>query len=269
MRLAPLFAAAALAVSSPALADHHAEAPSLEQVLSSEHRADDAPRDQYRRPAETLAFFEVEPTMRVLEYGPGGGWYTRVLLPWIAPQGHYLAMQPDTGPREEGQASWAERFHASIEASGMTGGDSVTAFESDEIPDGVEGSVDRILVFRSLHGMLNNEIADTQLRTMRRLLADDGMVGVVQHRAPADASYSYANGGRGYLRQEDVIALFTINGFELVAASEINANPDDPANWEGGVWTLPPVLAGGDSNREAMLAIGESDRMTLLFRKAD
>ncbi|MEL1251480.1 class I SAM-dependent methyltransferase [Aurantiacibacter gilvus] len=269
MRIAPLFAVAALAVSSPALADHHAEAPSLAEVLASEHRADDAPRDQYRRPAETLAFFQVEPTMRVLEYGPGGGWYTRVLLPWIAPQGDYLAMQPDTGPSEDGEPSWAERFSATIAASGMAVAGDATLFESDGIPEGVEGTVDRILVFRSLHGMLNNEIADTQLRTMRRLLAADGMVGVVQHRAPADTSYARANGSRGYLRQEDVIRLFAINGFELVAASEINANPDDPADWEGGVWTLPPVLAGGDSDRERMLAIGESDRMTLLFRKAD
>lgn len=269
MRLAPLFAAFAISVSVPALADNHAEAPSLEAVLAMDTRAEDAPRDQYRNPAETLTFFGVEPTMRVVEYGPGGGWYTRVLLPWIAPQGTYMAMQPDTGTPEEGTPPWTQRFTTA--ASGWTGipAETITAFETDEITEDMHGTVDRILVFRSLHGLLNNELADTQLRAMRRLLADDGMVGVVQHRAPADASYDDANGSRGYLRQADVVSLFAAHGFELVAESEINANPNDPADWERGVWTLPPVLADGDEDRERLMAIGESDRMTLLFRKAD
>lgn len=269
MRLAPLFAALAISVSAPALADDHAEAPSLEDVLAMDARAQDAPRDQYRNPAETLGFFGVEPTMRVVEYGPGGGWYTRVLLPWIAPQGTYMAMQADTGAPEEGTPPWTQRFTTA--ASGWTGipAEEIAAFETDEITEDMHGTVDRILVFRSLHGLLNNEAADTQLRAMRRLLADDGMVGVVQHRAPEDASYNDANGSRGYLRQADVIRLFAVHGFDLVAASEINANPDDSADWERGVWTLPPVLAGGDEDRERLMAIGESDRMTLLFRKAD
>ena len=268
MRFAPLFAVAALALSAPALADHH-QSPSLEEVLAMDTRADDRARDRYRNPLLTLSFFAVEPDMRVVEYGPGGGWYTRVLLPWIAPHGTYMAMQPDTGEPEPGQLAWAERFTAA--ASGWTGvpADEITAFETDEITEDMHGTVDRILIFRSLHGMLNGEIADTQLRAMRRLLADDGLVGVVQHRAPDDASYDYANGSNGYLRQADVIRLFAINGFDLVAAADINANPDDPANWPGGVWTLPPVLAGGDTDRERLVAIGESDRMTLLFRKAD
>lgn len=269
MRLAPLIAAAAFAVSTPAMADHHGEAPTLEEVLAMDTRADDMARDQYRNPAETLTFFDVEPTMRVVEFGPGGGWYTRVLLPWIAPQGTYMALQPDTGETEEGTPPWTQRFATA--ASGWTGvpaGD-ITAFETDEITEDMHGTVDRILVFRSLHGLLNGETADTQLRAMRRLLADDGMVGVVQHRAPEDASYDDASGSRGYLRQADVIRLFAVNGFDLVAASEINANPNDPADWEGGVWTLPPTLRYGEEDRERYEAIGESDRMTLLFRKAD
>lgn len=267
MRFAPLAAAAMLALSAPVLADHH-QVPSLEDVLAMDTRADDKARDRYRHPAETLAFFGVEPTMRVVEYGPGGGWYTRVLLPWIAPHGTYMAMQADTGEPAPGQPTWVERFTAA--ASGWTGvpAEAITAFETDDIPEELEGTVDRILIFRSLHGMLNSEGADTQLRAMRRLLADDGMVGVVQHRAPEDADYDYANGSNGYLRQADVIRLFAINGFDLVAAAEINANPEDPANWPGGVWTLPPVLADSDFDRERLLAIGESDRMTLLFRKA-
>jgi predicted methyltransferase len=53
----------------------------------------------------------------------------------------------------------------------------------------------------------------------------------------------------------------------LRARSEINANPRDSADHEGGVWALPPTLANGDRDRERYLAIGESDRMTLTFTR--
>ena len=280
MRFAPhisgMFAVAALAVSAPALADHHGSAPSLDEVLASDARGTDGARDQYRRPAETLAFFQVEPTMTVVEYGPGGGWYTRVLAPYISGPGTYMATQQDSDGRtyrsrrqEAGVKGWTERFSEAVREMGHFGEEEVIAFESDEVPEGVAGNVDRVLIFRSIHGLLNGEVADTELRRIRALLSDDGMVGVVQHRAPEDHSYEMTTGTRAYLRQSDVIALFEQNGFELADSSEINANPADPADHARGVWELPPVLAGDPANRDAMMAIGESDRMTLLFRKRD
>ncbi len=51
-------------------------------------------------------------------------------------------------------------------------------------------------------------------------------------------------------------------------AAENNANPAGPANHTGGVWILPRGLRGvADADKPRMQAIGESDRMTLLFRK--
>ena len=274
MRLTSLLAAAALtAVASPAMADDHGAA-DIASVLASDIRADDRARDQYRNPAETLGFFQIEPDMTVVEYGPGGGWYTRVLAPYVSDAGTYMAMNADSsglGSGDRARAAramgWTESFTSSTRELGTFGDDETIAFESDEIPEAVAGNVDRVVIFRSLHGMLRGNTADEQLRAVRSLLADDGMVGVVQHRAPESASYDYTDGSRGYLRQSDVVRLFELHGFELVDSSEINANPSDPANWERGVWTLPPIFAGGDANREQMMAIGESDRMTLLFRK--
>lgn len=275
------FAAAALgalALATPTLADDHA-APSLAEVLASEERAEDAARDQYRNPAETLEFFRIEPTMTVAEYSPGGGWYTRVLAPWIMPNGKYVAFNPDSDGQtyrsraQEARAKgWTESFKTTVaELVGKTA-EEVTAFEIDEMPEGIEGTVDRVVIFRSMHGLNNGNEADTVLKAARKLLKDDGMVGVVQHRAPEGASYDdYGARQRGYMRTEDVVAIFKANGFELVDSSEVNANPKDPANWERGVWTLPPVLATGadDPKRAEYIAIGESDRMTLLFKKAD
>ncbi|MEX1148199.1 MAG: methyltransferase, partial [Sphingomonadales bacterium] len=46
-----------------------------------------------------------------------------------------------------------------------------------------------------------------------------------------------------------------------------NANSQDTRDHPKGVWTLPPSLRLGDTDREKYTAIGESDRMTLRFVK--
>jgi predicted methyltransferase len=72
-----------------------------------------------------------------------------------------------------------------------------------------------------------------------------------------------------------VVALAEKAGFKLDAKSEINANPKDTKDHPFGVWTLPPVKQTAPSGQPAdptfdrtkYDAIGESDRMTLRFRK--
>ena len=275
-----LFAAAAILpltlTSQIASADDNSEAVSLEEVLASDIRDDDRARDQYRRPAETLAFFQVEPGHTVAEYGPGGGWYSRVLAPYVMPTGKYIAFNRDSDGRsyrnraqEARTKAWTENFKRNLAETLDIESDAVTAFETDEMPEELEGTVDRVLIFRSMHGLINGNVADEVLRSVRTMLADDGMVGVVQHRAKADASWDDVNPAPGYVRQADIVKIFEVNGFEVVSSSELNANPKDSADWEGGVWALPPVLRYGEEDRAKYLAIGESDRMTLLFRKAD
>jgi predicted methyltransferase len=71
----------------------------------------------------------------------------------------------------------------------------------------------------------------------------------------------------GYVSQSLAIKTVESVGFKLVDASEINANPKDTADHPRGVWTLPPSFRLKDTDREKYSAIGESDRMTLLFKK--
>jgi hypothetical protein len=47
-------------------------------------------RYQYRHPQETLEFFGVKPGMTVVEALPGGGWYTKILLPYLGSEGHLI-----------------------------------------------------------------------------------------------------------------------------------------------------------------------------------
>lgn len=264
----------------PALANHHAKDgamhsdAALTAVINHERRKDEKARDVYRNPAETLAFFQVKPTHTVAEYGPGGGWYTRILLPYLSGNGKYVAVNGNSDSinftdraREGRSKSWPERFPDAASKWTDVPADKIAAYESDEVPDELKGKIDRVLIFRSMHGMLNGARSDSELQSLREILAEDGMVGVVQHRANADASYAMSKGTKGYLKQASVIALFELNGFELVDSSEINANPKDTKDYEKGVWTLPPVLTNKDEDRAKYQTIGESDRMTLLFKK--
>ena len=276
MRPAALLATAlALTCAAPTLAESSA-APSMEEVLAADIRADDRARDQYRHPAETLAFFQVEPGMTVVDFMPSGGWYSRVLIPYLGEEGTYIGLNPDVGTEGgpgffAGMRDTASRFPA--EAKAWVGDDGATvngANIGDESIDAMAGTVDRFLIFREMHNIRRLGWFHDVAATARTLLKDGGMLGVVQHRASADAPSSYVLGDNGYQREEDVIALFSAYGFELVGKSEINANPSDPADWEGGVWSLPPSFGGapeGSAERARRAEIGESDRMTLLFRK--
>lgn len=239
-------------------------------------RADDRARDAFRHPAETLAFFQVRPDMTVVEYMPGGGWYTRVLAPMLTTGGgHYIAINPDPvamGMTAESQAAWRESTAGlatkAAEYTGRTAAD-VPAYTTDALPKALDGTVDRVLIVREMHNLQRANVADSELKAMRRLLKPGGMLGIVQHRAKPTATADTTDGSKGYLRQTDVVNLVTAMGFELAGTSEVNANPKDTADYPGGVWTLPPVYGQKDVDRARYEAIGESDRMTLLFRKRD
>ena len=270
-----LMLAAALAVLAvspvPAVAQSSA---ALEQALGHERRADDRARDTWRHPAETLAFFQIEPGMTVVDYMPAGGWYTRVIVPYLGAQGSYIALNPELHPELTGYwdmyRGTAAKFPAEAREWVGEGHAKVIGANTDDDLAALAGTADRALIFREIHNMRRFGWLHDSLVTMRKLLKDDGLLGVVQHRAKADAPVDYILGDNGYQREEDVIRLFEAYGFELVGKSEINANPKDPANWEGGVWTLPPGYRGapeGSARRAELDKVGESDRMTLLFRK--
>ena len=254
----------------------------LNAVLAS--RSDeDKVRDDARQPLETLTFFQIKPGMTIAEALPGGGWYTRILANYLGQDGTlYSVNYPDSLWPMLSYASpkWiAERIAATQNftakvATFTDNGIIAKGFTFDTVPPEVEGTVDRVLLIRALHNLNRfQQKAGTRsqaLAATHAMLKKDGLVGVVQHRAPATVSEEWADGTKGYLNEAAVIALFAEAGFVLVAQSEINANPMDQPSGEDSVWRLPPSLRGGsdDEQREAMVAIGESDRMTLLFRKA-
>ena len=128
-----------------------------------------------------------------------------------------------------------------------------------------------MLFVRALHNLSrfsDTGVLDEAIAAAHTLLKPGGVVGVVQHRAPENAPDEWATGRAGYLKPSAVIAMFTKAGFTLDGSSEINANAKDQPTSKDVVWRLPPSYALGPDTRDAMDSIGESDRMTLRFRKS-
>ena len=270
--LAVLAAALSLALVAP-LAAQPVD-PAMGEVLADSRRDADRVRDQYRHPAETLAFFDVRPGMTVVDFMPAGGWFSRVMIPFLGEEGTYVGLNPRIAADATGFQANMRDYATTLpgQASEWVGGEGarVIGANSGTVPEELAGTADRFLIFREMHNIRRLGWLHDTLVTARMLLKDEGLLGIEQHRAAPGQPASYVLGDNGYQREADVIALLSAYGFELVARSEINANPADPANWEGGVWSLPPSFAGapeGSAERTRRAAIGESDRMTLLFRK--
>ena len=271
-----------LATATPLLCAEDSN-PALKQAIESRSAADKA-RDDARHPTQTLAFFRVEPGMTVAEGLPGGGWYTRILANYLGENGTLYGvsyaerMWPMFSFATEDFIKKQKQATAKFDntVKGFTdNGIKARGFTFSTVPSEVSGTVDRVLLIRALHNLNRFEdsagTASQAMAAVRAMLKDDGLVGVVQHRAPESADDAWANGSNGYLKQSAVVAMFKAAGFELVAESSINANPKDQPGPNDIVWRLPPSLDGSDDDptrRAAMEAIGESNRMTLLFRKS-
>ena len=255
----------------------------LAQVIAARSDEDRA-RDGARHPEATLAFFQVEPGMTVAEVLPGGGWYTRILGPYLGAAGALYGVNyvdeiwPLFGFMDQknidSHIAATHKFIQDVEKY-TDNGIQAEGFTFSTVPEKFYKTADRVLIIRAMHNLNRFEekmgSRSQALAALRVLVKDDGLVGVVQHRLPENADEAGSDGSRGYLKQSTVIEIFEQAGFELVETSEINANPNDQPGPGDIVWRLPPSLLGSKDDPEgmsAMNAIGESDRMTLLFKKA-
>jgi predicted methyltransferase len=241
-------------------------------ITGPQRNTENRARDMWRHPGETLTFFGIRPEMTVVEISPGGGWYTEILAPYLRENGKLiLAAYPADVEGEDGD--YYRKSRAAFDAKlGAAPGVYDRAVVTDFLPPkrldlAPEGSADRVLTFRNMHNWLADD--GDEVRVMEaafKALKPGGVLGIVEHRTdrPVTRKQMYDS---GYMSEAAVIRVAEAAGFELEEKSEINANPKDTHDHPEGVWTLPPSYALKDKDRASYEAIGESDRMTLRFRK--
>ena len=264
---------------------HHGVEVQKLQDIAQQRSEDERKRDKYRHPVETLSFFRITPDMKVAEALPGGGWYSKILSNYLSPNGALYGINYDDD-------MWArfgffsedfinERIASTGKFAGMVkeftdGPIEAKGFTYATAPESLNGSLDRVLFIRALHNLnvfeQDAKTLSNALTTAHRLLKKDGMVGVVQHQIPESSPDKGATGRRGYMKLSTLKAAFKQAGFELVDQSDINLNPKDKPAETDVVWRLPPTYNGTSDDpakKAAVDAIGESNRITLLFKKVE
>jgi predicted methyltransferase len=257
--------------------------PSLSDVLAAQPEQTQA-RYVHRHPAQTLEFFGIEPGMTVMEALPGGGWYSKILLPYLGDEGALIGANYTTSMRrlfgfyteeqlQQGE-TWTTDWPAKAAAWTQEANTPVSGFIFGSLPQDMTESADAVIFIRALHNLARFEdqggFLTAALNDAYNILKPGGVVGVVQHAIAETAPDDWAKGNRGYLKQSFVIAQMEQAGFIFEEASAINANPKDQPQDGDVVWRLPPVLSGSKDNPDQaamMQTIGESNRMTLRFRK--
>lgn len=220
---------------------------------SAEHRE----RDRYRHPVGTLQFFGIQPDMTVIELAPGGGWFTEILAPFLAANGHLI---------EAGSQKFEEKIKDNPAVFGRIV--KVVPFKPPlTVALGAPNSADMVLTFRNTHDWLNDNptTLEAVFKAVFDVLKPGGTFGIEEHRAKPFADAVQSSKLLHRIPEDYLITLGLQSGFRLKGVSEINANPEDPENVN--VHRLLPDLDGPESDRAAMRAIGESDRMTLRFEK--
>jgi predicted methyltransferase len=269
-----MLAAAVLTLAAPAAA--FAEDAALKAAVASKTRpAADVARDGARHPVESLTFWGLKPKQTVIEISPGGGYWTEILAPYAkATGGHYIAGVADlSNPKiSEGAKKGRADFEARFADQAKYGHVAYANFGATSGPLGAPGSADLVLTARNVHNWTGAPgMADKVFADFFAVLKPGGLLAVEDHRADPRSEKA----ADGYLNTATVVAIAKKAGFVLDAQSEINANPKDTKDHPFGVWTLPPTkrtAPGGqpaDPNfdRSKYDAIGESDRMTLRFKK--
>ena len=265
---------------APPAPDPETHAKLVAALQNAARTPEEKARDKFRHPIETLEFFGLKDTMNVVEISPGGGWYSVLLGPVLLEKGHWSATTSDpNGPADKESTKRAIKYRDRLGANPALFGphpDLRVVSMPDSFNLGPDGSADMVVTFRNIHNYLGEEGADggandsefnILVTAIMKVLKPGGILGIEEHRAKKGADWKEA-AKTGYTPTEWLKGALAKAGFQFVAESEINANPSDTKDYDEGVWALPPSFARkGDKDHDKLAAIGESDRMTLTFRK--
>ena len=260
---------------APAQSMDSATSGAMDAALAGVHRSErNRARDVYRHPKQTLAFFGLRRDLTVVEIWPGGGWYTELLAPVLRGQGKLYVAQygPHATMSYQREEDATLRDKAKKYPDVFSQVQFTTLWSPQDLVIAPPGTADLVVTFRNVHNWVNPDYKQDASRLFAAFytaLKPGGVLGVVDHRWP-DAKTEDPNAANGYISEERIRELAKAAGFEFEARSDVNRNPKDTHDHPNGVWSLPPdVAVKPGEDRKKYLDIGESDRLTLKFRKPE
>lgn len=242
---------ALLACLSTIAADFDSTKAKLQKAMESDIRSEqEMDRDHNRNPVETLAFFGLRDDMKIVELVPGGGWYTKLLVPTVAEKGEYYAAVGTRRIKERlADKPGFEKMNIVAEDAKLWRPED-SRFYALELPEGGLGvsDADMVLTFRNYHNF-----GESGRKAMNKAAFDalksGGIYAVVDHTARHMEEQNREN----RRRVDPVLAIKEIldAGFEFVDYTDLHYRKDDELVYEVGRRSVK----------------GNTDRWTFKFRK--
>ncbi len=184
--------------------------------------------DEFRKPAEILAFFEIQPGMQVLDVFAGGGYYTEIVSYLVTPKGSvtlYNNNPWDVFVKQQVDERLADNRLPNVERLTL-------------VPDGlstIEQRYDAALFFLGMHDLYYEDPENGWTRidvdrfatNIFNLIEPGGVLGIIDHNAIPGSDPEIVGETLHRIDPAVIIRDIEAAGFQLEASSELLMNPED------------------------------------------
>jgi len=194
-------------------------------VANADRPAADTARDAMRHPAELIAFAGLKPGDQVIDFIPGGGYFTRIFANVVGPQGRVYAITPS-----ELAAKLPKMPAGIVDLAEQKAFSNVVPLVQPVAVTGDGGSVDMVWTddnYHDIYGFFGPDHAAAADAAIFNALKPGGVFMVIDHASLPGASAT-APATLHRIDPATVKAQVEAAGFKLEAESDILKNPADP-----------------------------------------
>ncbi|WP_437932214.1 SAM-dependent methyltransferase [Sorangium sp. So ce291] len=224
--------------------------PSLRAVVDAADRAEaDRALDAGRKPAETLAFFGIQPGMKVAEIEAGGGYTAELLARAVGPGGVVYAQNNRFVLERFAEKPWSERLKKPVMKPVVR----VDRELDDPLPPEAR-DLDAVFLVLFYHDTVWMEVDRAAMnRAIFRALKPGGVFAIIDHSGREGTGVTEV---KTLHRIEEKVVREEVEraGFRLAAEATFLRTPTDTRDWNAS-----PMVAGEKR--------GTSDRFVLKFVK--
>jgi len=218
-------------------------------VANPDRPSADTARDAQRHPADLIAFAGLKPGDQVIDFIPGGGYFTRIFANIVGPKGRVYAITPT-----ELAAKVPKMAQGMVELAEQPAFSNVVPLTQPVSVTGDGGDVDMVWTsdnYHDIYGFFGPDHAAAADAAIFNALKPGGVFIVIDHAALPGASAT-APTTLHRIDPETVKSQVEAAGFKLEAESPILKNPADPHTEK----VFAPDIRG------------HTDQFVLKFRKA-